>query len=177
MDYRQVLDDKDINAVLIATPDHWHTLIALEALRKGKDIYCEKPMTLTVAEGQVLVKAAKKADRIFQVGSQQRSEFGGKFRLAVELVRNGRIGKIKTIETRISSNLTSPPIPEVKPPKELNWNFWLGPTPEVPYRYLEREVVDRRTGKKIKKIDTNCHYEFRSIPISRSSSPTTTACR
>jgi predicted dehydrogenase len=139
-DYRELLDRPDINAVTIATPDHWHTLIALYALKKGKDVYCEKPLTLTVAEGKALVKMARETDRVFQVGSQQRSD--SRFRLACELVRNGRIGKVKTVETRIGSNPTGTfkpaPIPE-----GLDWDLWLGQTPMVEY------------------VPERCHYEYR----------------
>jgi predicted dehydrogenase len=102
-----------------------------------------------VAEGQALVKAAKAAGRIFQVGSQQRSD--NRFRLACELVRNGRVGKIKTVETRIGDNPTSPSLPKVDPPKELDWDFWLGPTPVVDYVELTKD----------KHTFTRCHYEFR----------------
>jgi predicted dehydrogenase len=148
-DFRELLDNKDIKAVTIATPDHWHALVAIDALRKGKDVYCEKPLTLTIAEGQALVKVAKQTGRIFQVGSQQRSD--KRFRLACQLVRNGRIGKIQTVETRIGGNPKSPSLPKVEVPKELNWNFWLGPTPEVDY-------VELKQGNT---TFTRCHYEFR----------------
>jgi predicted dehydrogenase len=148
-DFREMLDRKDIDAVLIAVPDHWHALIAIEAMRKGKDVYCEKPLTLTISEGQAVVKAAKLTERVFQVGSQQRSD--GRFRLACELVRNGRIGKIKTVETRIGGNPQSPSLTKAEPPRGLDWDFWLGPTPHVDY-------VERIQGKS---FFTRCHYEFR----------------
>jgi predicted dehydrogenase len=140
-DYRDLLARKDINAVTIATPDHWHTLIALEALRQGKDVYCEKPLTLTIDEGKHLVEAVRRAGKVFQVGSQQRSD--ARFRLACELVRNGRLGKIKAVETWIGANPKDGPFPVVPPPRELDWDFWLGPTPKVDY------------------VENRCHYQFR----------------
>ena len=142
-DYRELLDNKDIQAVTIATPDHWHALVAVEALRKGKDVYCEKPLTLTIAEGQFLVKVAKETGRIFQVGSQQRSD--ARFRMACELVRNGRLGKVKLVETRIGGIDPTKvgPFKEEPAPEGLDWDLWLGPAPQVPY------------------IAQRCHYEFR----------------
>jgi predicted dehydrogenase len=148
-DFRQLLDRKDIEAVNIATPDHWHALVTIDALHKGKDVYCEKPLTLTIAEGQAVVKAAKETGRVFQVGSMQRSS--GEWRLACELVRNGRLGKIVRVETRVGGNPTSPPLPEVPVPEGLDWDFWLGPAPKV--AYIEKKEGDH--------VYTRCHYEFR----------------
>ncbi len=106
---------RTIDAVTIGTPDHWHALSLIAAMKPGKDVYCEKPLTLTIAEGQAMVKAARKYDRVFQTGSQQRSD--ARFRLACELVRNGRIGKVHTVETRIGDNPDGGPFPEVARPR------------------------------------------------------------
>jgi predicted dehydrogenase len=130
-DFRQLLENRDINAVIIGTPDHWHTLPAIHAMRQRKDVYCEKPLTLTVAEGRALVKVANETKAIFQVGSQQRSD--GRFRHACELARNGRLGKITTIETRIGDNPIAGPFKTSPVPDGLNWDFWLGQTPKVDY--------------------------------------------
>jgi predicted dehydrogenase len=157
-DFRELLDRKDIEAVTIAVPDHWHALIAIEALRKGKDVYCEKPLTLTIAEGQAVVKAAQATGRVFQVGTQQRSDVV-RFRLACELVRNGRLGKIERVETRIGENPTSPELPEAAVPEGLDWNFWLGPAPQAPFVWKTYEVEDR--GKKQKRAWCRHPYEFR----------------
>ena len=111
-DFRELLDRKDLDAVTIGTVDHWHALTSIAAMKAGCDVYCEKPLALTIAEGQAMVKAARKYDRIFQTGSQQRSD--ARYRLACELVRNGRIGKVHTVEARIGDNPIGGPFPGVR---------------------------------------------------------------
>jgi len=134
-DYRKLLEDKSIDAVLIATPDHWHALTTINACEAGKDVYCEKPLSLTIAEGKAMVKAARQYKRVVQTGSQQRSD--PKFRRACELVRSGRLGKIKAVHVGIAKvNFSGPPVPDAEPPEELDYNFWLGPAPQRPYNPL-----------------------------------------
>jgi predicted dehydrogenase len=132
-DYRQLLESKDIDAVLIATPDHWHTLPAIHACQAGKDVYCEKPLTLTIGEGQALVRTVRQTKRILQTGSQQRSD--AKFLKAAEYVRNGRLGKIKRVLVGLTGvNWTKDPLTkDSEPPKELDYDMWLGPAPYRPY--------------------------------------------
>ena len=134
-DYRRLLEDKEIDAVLIATPDHWHTLPAIHACQAGKDLYVEKPLTLSIHEGLALVKAARHYQRIVQTGSQQRSWPDEKFRRACEYVRSGRLGEVKMIRVGLPGvNWTKePPVPDSEPPRELNYDFWLGPAPSRPY--------------------------------------------
>ncbi len=131
-DYRKLLDRKDIDAVVISTPDHWHCLGTIHACQAGKDVYCEKPLTLTVAEGRRMVEVARQTKRIVQTGSQQRSD--DKFRLACELVRSGRIGEVTEIVVGLPAvNFSGPPVPDSEPPAELNYDMWLGPAPQRPY--------------------------------------------
>jgi predicted dehydrogenase len=135
-DFRQVLARKDIDAVAIAVPDHWHSIAVVEAAKAGKDIYGQKPLSLTVSEGRLMSDAVKKYNRIFQTGSQQRSD--ARFRKACELVRNGRIGKVKTVRCGLPGGTpdfghtgdrkATEPVPE-----GFDYDFWLGPAPDAPY--------------------------------------------
>lgn len=130
-DFREVLAQKDIDAVVIGTPDHWHSYIAIAAMKAGKDVYCEKPLTLTIDQGRKIVKVWRETGAIFQTGSQQRSD--ARFRLACELVRNGRIGKIKTVEARLPTGPTGGPFPSIPVPSDFDWEMWQGPAPETEY--------------------------------------------
>ena len=128
-DFRQLLALDGLDAVLIATPDHWHVPAAILAARAKKDIYCEKPLTLTIGEGRRLVDEVRAAGVMFQTGSQQRSEFGGRFRTAVELVRNGRIGRVKTVRIGVGGPPVPCDLPEEEVPEGTDWNLWLGQAP------------------------------------------------
>jgi predicted dehydrogenase len=130
-DFRELLGRKDIDAVVIATPDHWHAIPVLEACKAGKDIYCEKPLTLTIHEAKALIDAVRKYERVFQTGSQQRSS--NEFRLACELVRSGRIGKVKTVKVDVGDPSIWCDLPEEKLEPGLDWDRWLGPAPMRPY--------------------------------------------
>jgi predicted dehydrogenase len=130
-DYRQLVARKDIDAVVIATPDHWHAIIVLDACRAGKDIYCEKPLSLTIREAKLMIDGVKKHKRVFQTGSHQRSD--NEFRQACELVRNGRIGKIRTVHVNVGPPSRPCDLPEEKREPGLDWDRWLGPAPMRPY--------------------------------------------
>ncbi|MCE9544825.1 MAG: Gfo/Idh/MocA family oxidoreductase, partial [Planctomycetia bacterium] len=132
-DYRRVLDRPDIAVVHICTPDHWHAKIAIEALHAGKDVYCEKPLSLTIDEGKQICAAVKKTGRVFQVGTQQRTEFEQRFFHAVAMVHDGRIGKVKRVTVGVDAPPSGGPFKSVAPPKELNWERWQGQTPVVDY--------------------------------------------
>jgi predicted dehydrogenase len=152
-DYRKLLEAKDVDAVLISTPDHWHALTTIHACQAGKDVYCEKPLTLVVAEGRAMVNAARQNKRVVQTGSQQRSWTGGQFRKACELVRNGAIGKLKTVKVGLPGpNFRGPAVADSDPPKNLDYEFWLGPAPQRPYNekrvhYLFRFFWDYSGGQ------------------------------
>jgi predicted dehydrogenase len=130
-DFRKLLEREDVHVIINGTPDHWHSLVNVAAARAGKDIYTEKPMTLTIDEGQRVVKEVRKHKRVLQVGSQQRSD--GKFRLACELVRNGRIGTLKHMLVGLPTGPRQGPFPKQPVPPEMDWDFYLGPTPVMDY--------------------------------------------
>lgn len=144
-DYREMLLNKDIDAVMISTPDHWHSQPAIEAALAGKDVYLQKPTSLTIAEGRMLVDVVKKKGTILQVGTQQRAM--PQFRIAAELVRNGRIGKLHTVKIGLPGDPAGPEAPEMPVPKNLNYDMWLGSTPEVYYTEMrvhpQNSLTDR----------------------------------
>lgn len=130
-DFRKLMERDDVDVILTGTPDHWHTLVNLAAIQAGKDVYGEKPLTLTVDEGKHLVKAVHNHKTVLQTGTQQRSD--AKFRLACELVRNGRIGQLKEVNVWLPAGLREGPFSSKPVPAELNWDFWLGQAPKVDY--------------------------------------------
>ncbi len=140
-DFRKVMERDDVHVIITGTPDHWHTLVNLAAVKAGKDIYSEKPLTLTIDEGKHLVQAVKQHHTVFQVGSQQRSD--AKFRLACELVRNQRIGKLQHIIVALPTGPREGPFASVPVPAELDWPFYVGQAPAVDYN------------------GHNCHWNFR----------------
>jgi predicted dehydrogenase len=139
--YRDLLKNKDLDAVIISTPDHWHALIAIDAVEAGKDVYLQKPASLTIAEGRALSNAVHRTGRIFQIGSQQRSS--PQFRYAAELVRNGRLGQLKTVLVGLPVDPSGDVEPEMPVPKNLNYEMWLGSTPLV---YYTEKRVHPQTG-------------------------------
>lgn len=148
-DYRAVLDRNDVDAVVIATPDHWHSIISIDAMEAGKDVYCEKPLSLFIEEGRRMAGVARQYGTVFQTGSQQRSDW--RFRQAVALVRDQRIGRLRKVTTHLGNPGTTQGAfihpgeweAVATPPAELDWNMWLGPAPYKDYS------------------PNRCHFEFR----------------
>ena len=130
-DFRKVMERDDIHVVICGTVDHWHTLVSIAAMRAGKDVYCEKPLTLTIDEGKHLVAVAKKTNRVLQTGSQQRSDKN--FRLACDLVRNGHLGKLKHVSVWLPAGRREGPFSTSPVPEGFNWDMWLGSTPKIDY--------------------------------------------
>jgi len=151
-DYRKIIDRDDVDVVHIVTPDHWHAKIAIEAMLSGKDVYCEKPMTLTIEEGKQLCEVWKKTGRVFQVGTQQRSI--PHMLRAIALVRAGRLGKLKRVQCAIGGGPTSPQLPVAAPPKHFDWNQWQGPAETTDFRTLTGARNEVRSWSRT-------HYEFR----------------
>ncbi len=133
-DYNELLAREDIDAVIIATPDHWHARVSIDAMKAGKDVYCEKPMAHTVYEGRKMVETARKFERVFQTGSMQRS--WEDFRRACELVRNGFIGEVETIKVNVGDPAVPCDLPAEEEPDYLDWNTWVGPAQMRPYHSI-----------------------------------------
>ncbi len=140
-DFRKLLERDDVDGIINVTPDHWHTLINIGAARAGKDIYSEKPLTLTVDEGRHVIRAVRENNVILQTGTQQRSNH--RFRLACELVRNGRLGQLQRANVWLPAGLREGPFSTARVPAGLNWDFWQGPAPAMEY------------------VPERCHTKFR----------------
>jgi predicted dehydrogenase len=141
-----------IDVVHISTPDHWHAKIAIEAMLAGKDVYCEKPLTLTIEEGRQICEVCRKTGRVFQVGTQQRS--ARQFIQAIAMIRAGRLGDLRKVTCGIGGAPFSPTLPSTAPPGHLDWNRWLGPAPAADYHFLAgaANIIGNWS---------RCHYEFR----------------
>ena len=145
-DYRYLLDRNDVDVIVIGSVDHWHTKMVCDALNAGKDVYCEKPLTLTIREGQQIVEAQKKTGRVIQVGTQQRTEFNQRFAQAAAMMRDKRVGDVKRVTVCIGGSRESGVLPKVAPPKSLDWERWLGQAPMVDYRAAAEVVDDKGWG-------------------------------
>lgn len=153
-DYRRVLDAKDVDAVVVTVPDQWHAKMTIEACRAGKDVYCEKPLTLVIGEGKPMIEAARKHNRVVTTGTMQRS--GEEFKLAVKLIQDGIVGKVKQVNVTLPSPnwiaRAGKPVPDSAPPEGFDFDRWLGPAPERPYNknrvhYLFRFYWDYSGGQ------------------------------
>ena len=153
-DYRRLLDAKDIDAVVVTVPDQWHATMTIEACQAGKDVYCEKPLTLVIGEGKPMIDAARKHGRVVQTGTMQRS--AAEFKLAVELVRQGIVGRVSAVNVTLPSPnwiaRAGQPVPDSAPPEGFDYNRWLGPAPLRPYNknhvhYLFRFYWDYSGGQ------------------------------
>lgn len=151
-DYRKIIDRDDIDIVHIVTPDHWHAKVAIEAMLSGKDVYCEKPMTLTIEEGRQICDVAKRTNRIVQVGTQQRSSH--QMIKAIAMIRDGRLGKLTKATCAIGGAPRSPELPVARPPRHFDWNMWQGPAAEAEYRI-------RQGAPNEVKAWSRTHYDFR----------------
>ena len=130
VDFRETIADSRVDAVVIGTPDHWHAIPSIMAAEAKKDVYCEKPLTVTIRAALETLKAARKNKIVYQVGSQQRTEFSGHFRKAVECIRNGRVGKVTKIKIGVGGAAVPCDLPAERKPEGINWDLWLGPAPE-----------------------------------------------
>ncbi len=158
-DYRKIIDDQEVDVVYIATPDHWHAKILIEAMRAGKDVYCEKPLTLTIDEGKVIRQVQQETGQIVQVGTMQRS-YLNLFVKAIAMCQEGRLGKIQRVVATVGGSSGSGSIPTAEVPKWLDWNQWLGPAPKANFRL----ILDPKAGRKANDWGigkTNAHQNFR----------------
>ena len=135
-DFRELLAQGDIDGVVIATPDHWHAIPSILAARAKKHVYCEKPLSLTIAESRAMVNAARENGIVFQTGSQQRTEFNGYFRKAVEYIRSGRIGRVKTVRVGVGGPAKSCDLPVEPTPQGIDWDLWNGPAPDRGFNHV-----------------------------------------
>jgi predicted dehydrogenase len=135
-DFRELLGRRDIDAVVISTPDHWHAIPAILAARSRKDVYCEKPLSLTIYEARAMVRAARDNHVVFQTGSQQRTEFSGHFRKAVEYVRSGRIGRVRTVRVGVGAPNRPCDLAAEQTPEGIDWEMWNGPSPARAFSHV-----------------------------------------
>ena len=141
-DYRKLFENEKPDVVVIGTPDHWHVPISIHAMRAGADVYCEKPLTLTIAEGELIKPVVEETGRVFQVGTQQRSEMARLFMYATAIVRSGRLGDNVNAHVAIGGSLKGGPFESTAVPEKLDWDLWLGPAPKADYS-LERRKFFR----------------------------------